>query len=342
MPLAFKEILGQEAAIETLQNAWEAQRLPHALLFAGPAGVGKGTTAEALAALFLCEKPKDAKPCGKCQSCRLMEAGTHPDYHRIYKELIRLEKEESKAKDLSIDVMRTHLVAPAGVKAAMGVGKVFVVEQADDMNANAQNAILKTLEEPYGRTLIILLAEQPGSLLATIRSRCQLVSFAPLPEKVVMEGLKNRGLATSVAKEAARYAQGSLGLAIKWEADGVIATASQLSEQLEAMLNGKEGPWLGDFFKKSAEAYATRQIELDKLTSKDQATRDGLAIYLKIASQILREHLKEQKDADRLERICQAIDALAQAETYVYSNVNMALIYQQLSMALQEKMTSSP
>jgi DNA polymerase III delta' subunit len=341
MALTFEDILGQGHAVETLRSAYESERLPHALLFAGPAGVGKGTTAEALGALFLCEKPKNTKPCGRCESCRLMESKTHPDFHRIYKELIRLEKEDSKARDLSIDVLRTHFVAPASLKPAMGVGKVFLIEQADDMNAAGQNAILKTLEEPYGRTLIILLAEQPGSLLPTIRSRCQVVLFAPLPEKVVLEELKKRGLAASVASNAAHFSLGSLGMALRWQSDNVIDTAAQLSDHLDALLNGQAPDHLQDFFKKSAEAYAAKQIERDKLTSKDQSTRDGLAIYLKIAAQILRAKLKDKSDPDRLEQICQAIETLALSESYIYANVSMALIYQQLAMSLENKLAAN-
>src|SRR5687768_9168926 len=154
------EIFGQDAAIETITRAYEADRLPHGMIFAGPAGVGKATTARALAKLFLCEKPKKTEPCNKCDSCRVFDAGNHPDFHRVYKELIRIEFKDRKAIDLPVPVVREFLLEPAGRKTVMGRGKVFVVEQAEAMNAQAQNALLKTLEEPLGRTLIILLTDQ--------------------------------------------------------------------------------------------------------------------------------------------------------------------------------------
>ena len=130
--------------------------------------------------MFLCQHPKETTPCGTCESCRVFESGNHPDYHVITKELIRYHDKTGKSKgiDLSIHVIRPELLDPAGRKAAMGRGKVFVIEQAELMNPQAQNALLKTLEEPAGRTLIVLLTDQPGSLLQTIRSRCQLVSFS--------------------------------------------------------------------------------------------------------------------------------------------------------------------
>lgn len=160
---SFDSIFGQDEAVAALREAWLADRLPHGIIFAGPAGVGKATTARTLAQLFLCEHPSGDDACGKCESCRVMPAGNHPDYHVITKELIRYHDKTGKSKgiDLSINVVRPELIEPASRKAVMGRGKVFIVEEADLMNANAQNAILKTLEEPAGRTLIVLLTDQP-------------------------------------------------------------------------------------------------------------------------------------------------------------------------------------
>src|SRR6478752_2458502 len=137
--LTLDDIFGQDAAIEQLRRAYLADRLPHGLLFAGPVGVGKALTARALGTLFLCEAPRGTSRCGKCESCTLMGAGTHPDFHSVYRQLIRLEKDTAKARDLTIDVIRDYLVAPANLKATMNRGKVFVVEEADLMNAAAQN-----------------------------------------------------------------------------------------------------------------------------------------------------------------------------------------------------------
>src|SRR5437764_14775641 len=121
----FDEIFGQDAAIETIRRAYAVDRLPHGMIFGGPAGVGKATTAAALAKLFLCEKPKGDKPCDACNSCRVFDAGNHPDYHLVYRQLARIEKEKIKARDLTIDVIRDYLVAPATLKSGMGRGKVF-------------------------------------------------------------------------------------------------------------------------------------------------------------------------------------------------------------------------
>jgi DNA polymerase-3 subunit delta' len=206
------------------------------------------------------------------------------------------------------------------------------------MNAAAQNSLLKTLEEPAGRTLIILLTDQPHALLPTIRSRCQIVRFGPLDSKVVERELSKRKIDKAAAAEAAKLAEGSLGVALKWVEDGVVAGARDLIKRLDAVLSGKPAGDLSDWFKKAADAYAEKQLERDNLASKDQATREALALYLKIAANHFRARLTESSDdADELERACAAIDAIARAEDYLDSNVNIPLTFQQLGATLERE-----
>ena len=337
MLLRFSDILGQDAAIDTLQRAYKADRLPHGLIFAGPTGVGKGTTAKTLAAMFLCEKPlKSAEPCGKCDACHLVDANTHPDYHVIYKELIRVHDKTGKSKGttFSINVIRPELVAKAAMKSSMGVGKVFVVEQAELMEPPAQNAMLKTLEEPAGRALILLLTDSPGLLLPTIRSRCQMIRFAPLEPGIVQKQLADRKIDLATARDAASLADGSLGVALKWIEDGVVDPARQLNQIIDSILAGGDGAMeLPAFFKKSAEAYAEKQLERDELASKDQANREGLGLFLKIAADRCRSKFAKASPQEQ-DRLCGAIESIVRAEQYLDSNVNTALVFQQLSLSL--------
>jgi DNA polymerase-3 subunit delta' len=319
--LTFDAILGQSAAIDLLRRALAAGRLPHGLIFSGKTGVGKATTAAALGAAFLCHHPAEARPCGRCESCRGMLHGNHPDYHVITKELIRNYDKQGKSKaiDLSVKVIRPELIEPANRKPMLNHGKVFVVEQAELMNPAAQNALLKTLEEPLGPTLITLLSDQPESLLPTIRSRAQVVRFANLDRKLIEEQLAQRGVEPARAALAAGLADGSLGLAIQWLADGVADGAVDLVRRLDRVLSG--GPQaaeaaddLPDWFKSAAEAFAKRQLDRDPLASKDQATRAGLALYLQIAARRFAQLLPQQGDPARQSALCDAIDALARAE----------------------------
>ena len=328
-------IFGQDRALETIRRAYAADRLPHGLVFAGPAGVGKATTARALAAAFLCEKPKGDLPCGRCESCRVFDAGNHPDYHVIYRQLVRLEKEKAKARDLPVDVVRDFLVAPAGRMPGLNRGKVFVVEEAETMNPQAQNALLKTLEEPYGRTLIVLLTDQPDALLPTVRSRCQVVRFAPLPEPLVRKELEKRGVDKAAAEQGARLAAGSLGVALRWVEDGVVAAAGELAGQMDRFAAGRPGDDLAAWLKRAAEGYADKQLERDKLASKDAATREGLALYLRVAAEHVRRGMAGTDDPDALDRACSTIDAIARTERYIDDNVTVAVALQQLAATLE-------
>jgi DNA polymerase-3 subunit delta' len=330
MPDLFSHILDQSEPIAQLLSAYRNGRLPHGVIFAGPVGVGKATTARALAKLFLCDEGQDAYGMG------LVDAETHPDYHVITKELIRLTSKTSKATTLSVDVVRDHLVTPAMKKTVIGKGKVFVVEEADLMQTPAQNSILKTLEEPAGRTLIILLTPRPDDLLATIRSRAQVFRFGQLTDATVFNQLKLRGIDPATSEAATKIADGSLGTALRWIEDGVVAQARDLISHLDGLLMGRPTADIGDWLKIASDAYAAKQLERDDKSSKDNATRTGIATYLRLIGRHLRSALRSTDDPDTLEAICQAIDHVNRCETYLDGNVNTSLALQQLGNAFSD------
>jgi DNA polymerase III delta' subunit len=334
-----RDIFGQDSPIGWIGRAYRADRLPHGLIFAGPIGVGKATTAGALARLWLCERPRETESCGVCPSCVAFDAGIHGDYHVITKEMIRFHDATGKSKgiELSIQVIRPELIEPASRKPVQGRGKFFVVEQAELMTAAAQNALLKTLEEPAGRTVIVLITDEPGVLLPTIRSRCQIVKFAPLPAEIVERELRQRGIDGESAQSAVRWADGSLGVALRWLKDDVIGPASELARQMDAILAGKmPDDWPG-WFRRAAEGYADKQLERDPLGSKDQATREGLSTYLRVAGEEVRRRLAEQGGAAGAEVYCATIESLADAERYLDANVSIPLVFQNLAATLERR-----
>jgi DNA polymerase III delta' subunit len=337
------DILDQPAAVEQLRRAHGSDRLPHGMVFAGPAGVGKATTAGVLGSLFLCEHPQADQPCGRCDSCRAMAAGAHPDYHVVTKELIRVydSSGKSKAVQFSIDVIRPEVVEKAARGSILNRGKVFLIEQADLLTPGAQNALLKTLEEPAGRTLVILNTDAPDQLLPTIRSRCQTVRFGEMSPATVVRELQRRGLPAAAATDAARVAGGSLGLALRWAEDGVVVAAGELTDQLDGLFAGRPADALADWFKSAADGYAAKQLERDELGSKDAATREGLGLFLRLAADRIRGRLRADTDADQLERACSAIDAIVRAERYLDANVNVGLVFLQLSQALSAAAASA-
>ncbi|QEY15254.1 DNA polymerase III subunit delta' [Cellvibrio sp. KY-GH-1] len=148
-----------------------AKKLPHALMIAGPKGIGKRHLADALAQLLLCVSPIEGTPCGRCRGCELNKSQTHPD-------LLWLEPEEA-GKAIKVDQVR-DLTESLGKTAQQGGYKLVIIEPAEAMNGNAANALLKSLEEPAANTLLILVTHAPSAVLPTIRSRCQMRKL-PMP-----------------------------------------------------------------------------------------------------------------------------------------------------------------
>jgi DNA polymerase-3 subunit delta' len=205
----FGAIRGHQRVCDFLRAAVANDRLPHALLFAGADGVGKHSVARALVAWLLCEAAAEAKgddACGRCASCRQVAAGSHPDLQGLS---VASGKKEIGV-DRARDVKRFTQLRPL-----RGRIKVAVIDDAHMLTVAAQNALLKTLEEPPQHSLLILVAHNPDALLATVRSRCQRVQFSPLPHDAVIEILtRDHGLTPSAAQQLAALAEGSPGRAL--------------------------------------------------------------------------------------------------------------------------------
>ncbi len=166
----------QQPLWEQINNSWQANRLPHALLLQGVAGLGKLLFAHWLAQAVLCEaRAVELQPCGECASCRLHAAGSHPD-------LVLVFPEEDK-QQISVDQIRAANER-LGMTSSRSGYRVAIIEPAHQMTAAAANGLLKTLEEPGQRSLIILVTSQPSAMLPTIRSRCQQLGMrTPKPDQ---------------------------------------------------------------------------------------------------------------------------------------------------------------
>ena len=166
------EIRGQDRAIAHLRQALSTGRVPHAYLFAGPAHGGKHATGLALAAALNCDRAPN-EGCGTCATCERILSGVHPDVQTL--------ERTGAARIINIKTVRQQVVAAVGLPPHEARARVFLVEEANDLQGPGANALLKTLEEPPARTHFVLATVAPDKLLPTIRSRCQKLTFAALP-----------------------------------------------------------------------------------------------------------------------------------------------------------------
>jgi len=201
----FSSIIGQERPKRFLKQVMARDKIPHAYLFSGMPGVGKTTTARALAMALNCMEAQEREGCGRCPQCRRFMGGNYPDFSILEPEGRTIKIEQIR------DLNRALAFAPVA-----GEYRVCVIRAAETMTAEAANAFLKTLEEPPPGNVFVLSATEPLDLLPTIVSRCQRVSFQPLPAGDIAGWLvREKGENPETAAVLARIAGGSLGRALR-------------------------------------------------------------------------------------------------------------------------------
>lgn len=211
--------------------------LPHALLLCGPAGLGKRALAEAFVRARLCDAPNGGRACGACRTCKLLAAGSHPD--RILVTLEENPKSHVMRKEIVVDQIR-GLSARLAMASQLDGWQVAVIDPADAMNSSSQNALLKTLEEPTAASLIVLIADQPWRLTATIRSRCQRVDFMVPALSDALGWLEARGVDHAEAALAA--AGGNPGQAWLLAGQGGMQRRQEVAKDLLALATGRAQP----------------------------------------------------------------------------------------------------
>ncbi len=229
---------GQPMIAPWLTTAWDGWarrvatgRIPHALLVQGPAGLGKRVLAQAVTASLLCQaRQDDGHACGRCRACTLRLAGTHPDQLSV-----TLEED---SREIKVDQIR-RISAQVATTSQLGGLKTVLFDPADRMNVAAANALLKTLEEPAADSVLVLVADQPGRLPATIRSRCQRIDARFPPRAQALAYLTAHGIASETAETALALAAGNPGQAHALARADTLRRAAAVAEDLAGLASAR-------------------------------------------------------------------------------------------------------
>ena len=279
--MSFRQILGHRATLALLARAVHAGTLPPSLILAGPAGVGKRRAATAVAQALNClspvapaawpdgGEPLAVDACGECSACRRIARGMHPDVTVV---------EPGENGSIRIDAVR-GVIESVAYRPFEGRRRAIVFDEADALVEDAQNALLKTLEEPPSGSVLLLVTAHPGTLLPTVRSRCPAVRFGPLAPAEVAAWLAGQGVPDDEARAAAAVSRGSLTLArdaAHAGAGGTRAAAQRLLERIA----GTHDP--------RARLDAAREIG-GKGKGTGASERDALAVHLHAVASLLRD-----------------------------------------------------
>jgi len=266
--MPFRDVVGHVRLIDLLSRSIAGGTLPPSLLFAGPAGIGKHLTALAVAQFLNCLKPSKTDACGTCAACTRIARGVHPD-------VLFVTPGDSGA--IKIDQV-CDVVDRAQYRPFEGRRRVVIIDEADALVAAAQNALLKTLEEPTPSSVFILVTARPDMLLPTVLSRCPQLRFRPLPAAEIATVLMAQGRSETEARAVAAIADGSAGQALQASAEAFVESRDLAQQVLERAAKQPE---------------PARRIECaQQLITKAPAgvsDRDQLATHLRAMAVLLRD-----------------------------------------------------
>ena len=323
---SFKDVVGHKDILKYISSAVENNRVSHAYILNGERGSGKKMLANLFAMTLLCETG-DNEPCGKCHSCKQAESGNHPDIIRVTHE---------KPNSISVDDIRTQVNNTVDIKPYQGPYKVYIIPQADMMTPQAQNAILKTIEEPPSYAVFLLLTENAETLLPTINSRCVMLKLRNIKDTLIKKYLmENLEIPDYKADMCTAFAQGNMGRAIMLANSDHFNEIREEAVQLLKHINEME---LNEI------VAAVKNISVYKLEITDYLDiimiwyRDVL-LYKEIDKVVFKDQLqsiKEQARKSSYEGIELILESLEKAKARLKANVNFDLVMELLFLTIKE------
>lgn len=325
----FHDIIGQEQIKEHFIKAIENRTVSHAYILAGEPGMGKMMMAKAFAQALLCEKG-GSEPCMECHSCRQFLSDNHPDV--IY---VRHEKPNS----IGVDDVRVQINNDIAIKPYSSAYKIYIVDDAEKMTAQAQNALLKTIEEPPSYGIILLLTSNPDAFLPTILSRCITMKFRPLQDKVIQAYLTDRlGLPRDQADISAAFARGNLGKAIALASSEDFAV---MREKVLHIMRNVKNMDISDLLGSVRELVDLKLDINECLDFMQMWYRDVLMFKVtnNINLLIFKDEYKSISDAAKVasfEGLESVVHAVDKAKIRLGANVNMELAMELLLLTMKE------
>ena len=325
----FKDVVGHKDIINYIRNAVREDKVSHAYILNGERGAGKKMLANLFAATLLCEKG-GPDPCNECHSCRQAESGNHPDIIKVTHE---------KPNSISVDDIREQVNNTIMIKPYQGPYKVYIIPQADMMTPQAQNALLKTIEEPPEYAVIMLLTENADTLLPTINSRCVMLKLRNIKDTLIKKYLmETMQVPDYKADMCTAFAQGNMGRAI------MLANSEHFNEirdeavQLLKYINEME---LSEIVQAVSRITAYKleindYLDIIMIWYRDvllyKATKDKEKVVFK--DQI--KYIKERAKRSSYEGIELIIESLEKAKARLKANVNFDLVMELLFLTIKE------
>lgn len=326
---SFKDVVGHKDILKYISSAVENNRVSHAYILNGERGSGKKMLANLFAMTLLCETG-DNEPCGKCHSCKQAESGNHPDIIRVTHE---------KPNSISVDDIRTQVNNTVDIKPYQGPYKVYIIPQADMMTPQAQNAILKTIEEPPSYAVFLLLTENAETLLPTINSRCVMLKLRNIKDTLIKKYLmENLEIPDYKADMCTAFAQGNMGRAIMLANSDHFNEIREEAVQLLKHINEME---LNEIVAavKNISVYKleiTDYLDIIMIWYRDVLLYKATKEIDKVVFKDQLQSIKERARKSSYEGIELILESLEKAKARLKANVNFDLVMELLFLTIKE------